>query len=246
MLVRAFRLPREGLCRTECADAVSLRASAGRFALADGATEAYDSGRWARLLARAWTSGPGGRGEDAATGLARLGRALYRSWFRRPLTWYAEEKARRGSFATLLGFQVCGSGGWYAVAVGDSCLFQERDGGLRAAFPLADPEDFGSSPALVPSLPWRHPGWSRAIQVTTGSIRPGDVFWLMSDALARWYLGTWARRQALRRELHCTMLAPDDRALARLVSRERRAGRLRDDDVAVVRLQVPHVPRVRR
>jgi hypothetical protein len=34
------------------------------------------------------------------------------------------------------------------------------------------------------------------------------------------------------------MLAPDDRPLSRLVAGERRAGRLRDDDVAVLRIEV--------
>jgi hypothetical protein len=218
---------------------VSARPSAGRFALADGATEAYDSGRWARLLARAWTATPVTSGEDVGDALYRLGQALHRSWLRRPLAWYAEEKAQQGSFATLLGFQLCGSSGWYAVAVGDSCLFQERAGELCTAFPIDDPDDFGHRPALVPSLPRRHRGWTRGIKVVTGTAAPGDVFWLMSDAIARWYIGTWAGRQASRRELHGAMFAPDDRALGLLVSRERRAGRLRDDDVAVLRVELP-------
>jgi hypothetical protein len=34
------------------------------------------------------------------------------------------------------------------------------------------------------------------------------------------------------------MLTPDDRSLVRLVGRERRAGRLRNDDVAIVRVEV--------
>ena len=236
--VSAFRLSREGEGRECCADAVSVRASARRFAIADGATEAYDSGRWAALLTRAWTRTPVTPGEDVADALARIGEALHRSWLRRPLPWYADEKARKGSFATLLGFQLCGWSGWYAVAVGDSCLFQERAGELRTAFPLSDPEDFGHRPPLIPSLPGSHRGWPRGIRVTTGSAAPGDVFWLMSDAIACWYLGTWARRQALRRELHCAMLAPDDRSFGALVARERRAGRLRDDDVAVLRVEV--------
>lgn len=238
MRVSAFRLSREGSGRECCADAVSVRATTRRFALADGATEAYDSARWARLLTRAWTATPVTAGEDVAEALTHLGQVLYRSWFRRPLSWYAEEKARQGSFSTLLGFQFCGTSGWYAVAVGDSCLFQERAGGLRAAFPLHDPDEFGHRPALVPSLPRRHPSWARGVRVTTGSALPGDVFWLMSDAIASWYLGTWARRQGLRRELHCAMLAPDDRTFSRLVTRERRAARLRDDDVAVLRVEV--------
>ena len=64
----------------------------------------------------------------------------------------------------------------------------------------------------------------------------------MSDAIACWYLGTWARRSTVRGELHEAMLAPDDRPLSRLVSRERRAGRLRDDDVAVLRIEVGEAP----
>src|SRR5438309_2630069 len=196
--VAAFRLPREGMKQDCCGDAVSIRASRGRFALADGATEAFDSGRWAKLLARAWTATPVTGGEDVADALGRLGRALHRSWSRRPLAWFAEEKARQGSFATLLGFQLCGATGWYAIAIGDSCLFHERQGELCAAFPLADPAEFGQRPALVPSLPQRHRSWARAIRVTTGSVTPGDVFWLMSDAIAGWYLGTWVRRRTAR------------------------------------------------
>ena len=78
--------------------------------------------------------------------------------------------------------------------------------------------------------------------MTTGSVTPGDVFWLMSDAIACWYLGTWVRRTTARGELHEAMLASDDRPLSRLVSRERRAGRLRDDDVAVLRIEVGEAP----
>jgi hypothetical protein len=241
--VTSFRLPREGMRRDCCGDALSIRASSGRFALADGATEAFDSGRWAKLLARAWTTTPVVTGgEDVADALGRLGRALHRSWTRRPLAWFAEEKARQGSFATLLGFQLCGTTGWYAVAIGDSCLFQERAGELRVAFPLADPAEFGQRPALVPSLPQRHRSWARAVRVATGSVTPGDVFWLMSDAIACWYLGTWAHRGTARGELHQAMQAPDDSPLSRLVSRERRARRLRDDDVAVLRIEVGEAP----
>ena len=214
------------------------RPSVGRFALSDGATEAYDSGRWARLLVRAWTATPVSSGEDVADALYRLGQALHRSWLRRPMAWYAEEKAREGSFATLVGFQLCGGLGWYAVAVGDSCLFQERAGELESAFPVSHPDDFGNQPALVPSLPRRHRRWVKGIQVTTGTAAPGDVFLLMSDAIARWYLGTWPRRQALRQDLHRAMLTSDPGSLRQLVAGERRAGRLRDDDVAVLRIEL--------
>src|SRR5207237_3291793 len=92
-----------------------------------------------------------------------------------------------GAFATFLGL-VVEEAGWHALAVGDSCLFQVRDGGLLRAFPLTRAADFGNSPHLVgsraPGPGGTHPPGLRK----QGDRRPGDRLWLMTDALAQWFL----------------------------------------------------------
>ena len=54
IIARQFVLPKEGSAADECEDAVAQSADASRFALADGATEAFDARRWAESLAEAW------------------------------------------------------------------------------------------------------------------------------------------------------------------------------------------------
>src|SRR5256885_10366862 len=47
---REFRLPRRGHRAEECEDACAGAPERGRFAVADGATESFQGGLWARLL----------------------------------------------------------------------------------------------------------------------------------------------------------------------------------------------------
>src|SRR5437764_13347045 len=66
-----------------------------RFAIADGATEASFSGRWAQMLTRAYCRGD--LESDCQTAsLARLQAAWSSEISGRSLPWYAEEKVRQG------------------------------------------------------------------------------------------------------------------------------------------------------
>jgi hypothetical protein len=177
---RTFALPKRGSSIAEYEDAAATAPAVGRFAVADGATESADSGRWARLLAEAfvdpttapwsadWLAGPHGRWADGGPGTDR--------------PWYAEVKRSEGAFATLLGLEVRGQR-WRAVAVGDCCLFRVRSGGLISSFPLEQAADFGNRPALIGSS-GGDPDWLRC----HGRWRPGDHFLLATDALGQWLL----------------------------------------------------------
>src|SRR5829696_7044340 len=58
---RHFLVPKSGHAAEECEDAIAGDPSAGRFAVADGASESYAAGHWARLLVDAFvTTGPAG------------------------------------------------------------------------------------------------------------------------------------------------------------------------------------------
>ena len=85
-------------------DSTTLQANKVRVAVADGATDAVYSGLWAQLLVRAY-----GRQQltlnNTNSDLTKAARIWRRIVGTRPLPWYAEEKARLGSFAALVGLE---------------------------------------------------------------------------------------------------------------------------------------------
>jgi hypothetical protein len=95
---RSFLVPKDGHTADECEDAAAGDPAVGRFAVADGASESFAAGEWARFLVdafvhrgpmRDWLAGPR---EDWAKAVA--GQAM---------SWYAEEKLTVGGHATFLG-----------------------------------------------------------------------------------------------------------------------------------------------
>ena len=96
------------------------RSAAGRFAIADGASESSFARTWADLLVQGFTghTGPWSRWLPAAR----------QSWLDKfqasEFSWYAEEKFLQGAYATFLGVSIHEANHrWRAVAIGDSCLF---------------------------------------------------------------------------------------------------------------------------
>src|SRR5947209_4095831 len=95
----AFLLPRRGHAPGECEDALAGDPAAGRFAVADGASESAFAGAWARLLAEGFVAAPGEPWRD----LDWLGppRQRWAAAVDGPsLPWYAEAKRDLGAFAT--------------------------------------------------------------------------------------------------------------------------------------------------
>jgi hypothetical protein len=239
--VGQFLLPKEGAEASECEDAIGVNLAAGRFAVADGATEAFDARSWAQHLAEGWvtTEPPALTREAFGAWVAGQGSVLHESWQGRTLPWYAEEKARRGSFAAFVGVQfelTNGAPRWTALALGDSCLIQRRGALVCHALPVADYQRFTSTPLLVPSLGQLHESVLGQTLVESGRVEPGDVLWLLSDATAEWFLKRAAERDGVLDELDRLVAAERTSGLAALFQQERRARRIKDDDVAVVRI----------
>jgi Protein phosphatase 2C len=242
---RLFLLPKDGSTQEECEDAAAADDGVMSYAVADGATEAFDAGRWARRLAAGWVGAQPApvKPVEFSAWVAAQGEWLEADWGEAAsLPWYAQEKRRAGSFAAFvcLSFDAGREGPhWRSAALGDSCLFQLRGGSIVAALPIASHADFNSSPPLVPSLgALREAALARAV-FREGSAERGDTFLLLSDALAAWFFETHDRRVRERlAEFDSLAAAAENESLAELVRRERREGRLKDDDVAVVRVSV--------
>ncbi len=111
-----------------------------------------------------------------------------------PFPWYTESKIEQGAFSTFLGLTLTqtDAGGeaavvWNAVAVGDSCVFQVRDDRCICKFPVERHEDFDNAPGLVCSR-FRMDEHSLERTIIGNACVPGDTLYLMTDALAAWFL----------------------------------------------------------
>ncbi|WP_238782735.1 hypothetical protein [Streptomyces monomycini] len=232
-------------------------------AVCDGATESALAKDWARLLSRTAAeqamNGPelllGGAAFEA---FASSAVAQWDPWLAtytqarvaagRPLKWYEHTKLAAGAYATLLTVRTDPIPGpplnpapapaawrWRAAALGDSCLFQLRDDRLLRAFPVATPEAFGTAPDLFGSRNHDAGLLARRARFARGRCEPGDRLFLMTDALAAWFLSAADQDSAVRELLDFS--GPDDLDAFRTWLdglRERR--QLRNDDVAVVRI----------
>ncbi len=206
-------------------------------AIADGATEASFSDRWARLLVKGFCQG---------TKISELQPAWKDEISGMELPWYAQEKAEEGAFAALVGLTLTtggsdGGGTWEAKAVGDSIFFHIRDKQLLNSFPLTKSEDFNNSPELISSNPAISQDPDSMFACQNGGFSSGDQFLMLTDAIGAWALRRHedsADALEILSQIHCQT------ALEELVNRERleklQDGRpsMRNDDVTLLRIEV--------
>lgn len=226
---RAVWIPKSGNAEHEWEDAAGISTRNGRVAVADGASSAFDAGRWARHVVTAWLAGPPEPG-----GFDAWHRATAATFAPAHVDdtgdWFDMEAAARPSYCTLLGVRRNATAGprptWSVIAVGDTNLFHLRDRQLVASWPIDDHTDFDSSPALLSS----DPGDLATPQHRTIEAQPGDMFVLATDAIAEWALGHPDQEAALH------LLAEIDQdGLRRLVGDLRSCDAIVNDDVTVVR-----------
>lgn len=222
---QAFFAPKAGHERAEFEDAFAGDPAAGRFAVADGASESSFAGAWAELLTESFTREPSFR----INHLREARGSWYDKFKDRQFSWYTEEKFAEGAYAAFLGvsFDVARAH-WDAVAVGDCCLFHVRKQRLLRAFPVTEADAFGNQPCLVGSRQLSSPN---AVLDTEGDWRQTDHMFLMTDALAQWFLKSTEDKQQPWREMSAVATQADfDAWIARL----RGSTALRNDDVTLM------------
>jgi hypothetical protein len=246
VVTEPFWLPKAGNTLEEYEDAFWPRKSIDRSipmfrcAVADGATETSFSRVWARTLVRAYCRGHLYQGKPLRKRLASLQQAWKTAVSHKPLPWYAEEKLRQGAFSSLLGLTLRGGEGgvpcqWDALAVGDSCLFQIRGDTVMTQFPLTCSDQFTNRPALLSSNPASNNRLADHMYPASGQWQDGDAFYLMTDAIACWFLRAVEGGEApwtLLRDLGTA----EGRNLAEWITCLRKEGRLANDDITVLRV----------
>jgi hypothetical protein len=239
LTVQAHHLQKAGNGPEEYEDAYAIDSAAGRFAIADGASDSYDSGRWSRLLVDAFmTDAPPADPAGVRAWLAAPARAWGAALDGAALPWNHQAKARLGAHCTFLGVEIdragprsagaVAGGAWRALAIGDACLFQVRAGILRAAFPLESTTAFGTSPALLTTNPAYRGAGVDHLATAKGDLRCGDTLILATDALAQWFL----RRYEQGGEPWCDL--PSGADFPAFVAAERAQHRLRNDDLTLL------------
>jgi hypothetical protein len=237
--LRQLLLPKLGQEASECEDAIAVDAQTCRFAVSDGATEAFDARNWAERLTQHWVQRKSTLTvEEFRKWVAAEGRELQESWNGLTLSWYSEEKARTGSFAALVGVEFdlkSESPSWQAIALGDTCLLHCRQGTLVKSLPLNHSESFNSAPVLVASDSSLHENSMQSVVTDSGTCQNGDVLLLMSDAAASWCLQRFENADL---DVEQFLSAKSDEELQEFFDSERMAGRIRNDDLAIVRIEI--------
>lgn len=256
--VAVFSTHKDGGAAADYEDAATFRPSVPddtevpgeniSVAVADGASESLLAGRWARLLVGEFAEAePLLDGERFAATAARAAArwpGVYDAYVDerrdrgKPITWYEEPGLARGAYATLLVAHFAESGMWNAAALGDSCLFQVREERLLSAFPLDTAAAFGTQPHLLNSRNVDEELIAAKTTLIDGRWEQEDVFFLCTDALAAWFLlgsesgrNPWTTLRDLGTDaIPCPF---ED-----WVAGERTAGRMRNDDVTLVRVHM--------
>jgi hypothetical protein len=198
---RVFSVAKRGEAHTTNEDATDYDLEALRFAIADGVSQSTFPQAWARILAREFVERPA-----TPTDL--------RQWLFRPrhlweasIDWKAvegslpewfsiEDMQREMAHATLVGLcleaipQDARGMRWTALVVGDSCLFQVRTDRMVRAVPFYNAAGFHGPLSVLSSKA----GTDELVaHWAEGEGIAGDVFFLASDALARWFLSANAK-----------------------------------------------------
>jgi len=237
--LRQLLLPKLDQEASECEDAIAIDTQTCRFAVADGATEAFDARNWAERLAQHWVQRKSTLTlEEFREWVSAEGRELHDSWNGLTLSWYSEEKARKGSFAALVGVELDlknESASWKAIALGDTCLLHCRKGTLVKSLPLKCSESFNSAPVLVASDSSLHETSMQSVVTDSGICQAGDVLLLLSDAAASWCLQRFENKDL---DVPEFLSVKSDGELQEFFDTERMAGRIRNDDLAIVRIEI--------
>lgn len=238
----SFRVPKHGNQAEEYEDAAAANAEAGRFAVADGASESSFAGLWAQLLVEGFVK-PMAKPAAGSNWVEPLQKSWATQVDGKSLPWYAEDKRSLGAFATFLGFVITqgtftekGAGGkWSVIAIGDSCLCQVRQDALIHSFPLKKSSEFGNEPILLGSRGDPVEQLRQRQKREEGQWQAGDRFFLMTDALAQWFLHTCETGRKPWRAIDKLMQADAPDALfARFIEELRNKEGLRNDDVTLI------------
>jgi hypothetical protein len=200
-------------------------------AVSDGASVSFDSGLWAEILVRRFTSDPNVSRDWIKAAIAEYSAAHDRE----AMPWMHQAAFDRGSFATLLGVWFLPDWqGARVFAIGDTILAFVDGGQLVRTIPYVQPDEFDQPPQLLSTSPAENRSLddeaiSHAWQELNIASHEAPTLLLMTDALGRWLLD-----QPDSERVYALLNVHDEQAFREFVERERAEGRLKRDDTTLV------------
>jgi hypothetical protein len=193
----------------DCQDACGKNPERGRYAIADGVTRSFFPDEWAKLLVehfcydgidsnvklfetkdwQKWLAGIQPKWLDKVQARVKDHTGLVHGHLHNSLA------AREPAASTFVGVEFDtehGEAQWQALIVGDSCLLMCHGGHIKS-FPIEHSADFNHHPGHFGS----YPAADNSCDATFhgGTIEPGDVMILATDAMAKWLIGQYERDQ---------------------------------------------------
>jgi hypothetical protein len=238
------RLPKLGEKDSDCQDFADRNEDGNFFSIADGVSNSSLPADWSRLLVQYACENPEITIEKALTDSNILQKPReeweeLRKKKAKAAWWLSSQQAVSAS--TLL-FALSKDQQWHLDALGDSCAFlwrkQQDRYHLEDTFPLTKASDFNISPACFFS--------SFEVQKQRGFEPPktkkiaaqeGDLLFLATDALAKWLYGESDEERYQRFE-SCKEWVCDTALFKKHIDQEREQGRMDDDDVTLVILEL--------
>ena len=246
-VIFSAKTAKQGNSGEECEDQFIVSSSFHSCALADGAADAAYSRVWAEILVTSFCKqvtdqiSPSEIDAWLSESITRW-REFESTLQLRSLPWFTVEKLSNGSAATFVGLSfgipssTCDHLIWKALAYGDACLFVVQENRLRLSFPIESSEEFSNAPLLLRTV--FSPEQDRLL-VRTGSSSYGDRCYLMTDALALWFLKSFEGNSKPWEELNSIANIAD---FENFVSQKCSHSEMRNDDASLIVIDFEESP----
>lgn len=195
-----YSLPKSEHTGEDNDDFILTGASGNEYAVSDGATVSIFSREWARVLCEHFCASPVNRitPEWIASASEKLDDMVQGTSMNR----FAELNFKeQGSHATLLGLRFdFEEKKFFVTSIGDTCIYF-RNSALGKMLPLDRPEMFNNYPHFLCSITDKNME-SLANQINySGRLLEGkNRFYVMTDALAKWFARNLARERESRKK----------------------------------------------
>lgn len=218
-------------------DAWSVNEGTTHIAVSDGASESYDSQRWAQLLVKRYFDDPRFSSEWVQAALDAYEQGIDFD----ALSWSKQMAFERGSFATLLTVELAENGSEVEVlSIGDSLAVHCRQGGIVCSYPFTSPEQFDARPKLLSTRSLENSFLADSDFFSNHSgktwhVQPGDIIYLATDAVGQWLLREASDEIKSFDVMHTVT---SETEFSELVLKLREEHRIKLDDSTILRLVV--------